>query len=297
MHVVDTEKYPLVSVAQYTPASHFIEEYDDAVIAPLQIPHCVFVQPSPYANDNSCLLDALRKAGANNARGIVQFDPHTIESGKLDSWHALGVRGVRVNLMSVGKEMSKEEFTDTILAYQPHLERLGWSLQLFISMPYVSILEEIVAEHKLAFSIIIDHFGGPSLPALPSRILNPSKELPGFQSLINLLTAPSTSPTKTYVKLSAPYRLFPRPDKTVSPSHAEQSAQFDALTPITMDILRNAGMSRVLFASDWPHTRFHGVDVSGWTKTLLARCWEVGGEEMCERVFRGNAEDLYGVAR
>ena len=54
-------------------------------------------------------------------------------------------------------------------------------------------------------------------------------------------------------------------------------------------------MNRVVFASDWPHTRFEGLDIKPFVKRVMEWCeWD---ERLIERVFRGNAEMLWDVER
>src|SRR5258706_6260106 len=59
----------------------------------------VFVQPSAYLRDNSCMLDAMR-AIRHPCRGIVDIDEDAPDS-VLAEMHKLGVRGVRINVSPV----------------------------------------------------------------------------------------------------------------------------------------------------------------------------------------------------
>jgi len=92
----------------------------------------VFVQPSIYANDNSCMLDALRAIGPRRARAVVSFDPLTTPSHTLREWHAIGVRGVRLNLQSTGKEMGAQDLSAALLQYANAIRPLHWVLQLYV---------------------------------------------------------------------------------------------------------------------------------------------------------------------
>ena len=56
----------------------------------------VFVQPSAYGRDNSCMLDAMREIGVARCRGIVDVDEDAPDS-VLAEMDKLGVRGVRIN--------------------------------------------------------------------------------------------------------------------------------------------------------------------------------------------------------
>lgn len=272
MHIVDPTLYPLSQSAMYTPKVHTLDHaiaYETSV----NIPNMVLVQPSIYCNDNSCLLNALRKVGPKHARGVVAFDPVSTPFSQLREWHLLGVRGVRINLQSVGKSLRKVRFRRLLLRYADAIRPLNWVLQLYIPLHAMSIVEEIAP--RLQVRLCVDHFGHPSLPdqELYMHTRDPYT-LAGFQSLVNLLEQ-----RNTFVKLSAPYRISQLPD-------------FSDLEPIAKELLRVAGGNQVVFATDWPHTRFEGsVDSRLWITMVLGWCG--GDTALAERLFRGNAEDLW----
>lgn len=267
MHVVDPSTYPLTSDARYCPKTHTLEQaltFEQSV----GLDKIVLVQPSIYGNDNSCMLDALQALGPERGRAIVQFEPQTIPESTLKDWHRMGVRGVRLNFSSVGKSPDTERLRSLLHRYAQDCRPLGWVIQLYLPMDMISYLEPIVPE--LGVRICIDHMGHPSLSGTP-----PSSpyDLAGFQSLVNLLESGTT-----FVKLSAPYRL-------------SNTKDYDDLEPIATEILRVAGKTGVVFATDWPHTRFEGLDIKPWISTVLQ--WCDGDEELIKRLFRGNAEDIW----
>ena len=64
----------------------------------------VFVQPSAYGLDNSCMLDAMAEmAPATAPRHRPSRRDQAQRCGSWPSWHALGVRGVRINVSPVRK--------------------------------------------------------------------------------------------------------------------------------------------------------------------------------------------------
>src|SRR5215468_10229590 len=89
------ERYSYGTDLRYRPPLAPLEEYLK-VARRLGFVRFVFVQPSAYGLDNSCMLDAMRAMPANVRRGIVDLDETTITDGELADWHALGVRGIRV---------------------------------------------------------------------------------------------------------------------------------------------------------------------------------------------------------
>ncbi|KAG2001066.1 hypothetical protein GB937_010550 [Aspergillus fischeri] len=273
MHVVEPSRYPVSPGAAYIPSSHTLEEAL-AFESTLGMENVVLVQPSIYGTDNSCLLEALERIGPSRGRGVVVIDTATTCPTTLSAWHTLGVRGVRVNLKSVGKVLSEAELAETLSQHAELIRTLGWMIQLYLPLHMMPMLERIVP--SLGVKICIDHFGSPQLPP-PSIITNGQFNpytLPGFSALISLLQA-----GQTYVKISAPYRL-------------SKDKQLRDLGAITRELLRRAPR-RVIYATDWPHTRFHGVDVRPFTEMCLRLCASETG--LTERVFKSNAEELMCV--
>jgi predicted TIM-barrel fold metal-dependent hydrolase len=270
MHVVDLE-YPLSSPA-YKPHAASLS---DALTAEssLGISNLVFVQPSIYGNDNSCLLEAMESLGPQHARGVVAFDPATISKDELHRWHHIGVRGVRVNLMSTGKTPSSKELSDLLWAYAEVIRPLDWVLQLYLDMENLPSLEDTIP--NLGVKVCLDHFASPWIPPnSKSRAPIDPYDLEGFDSLMSLLRQGNT-----YVKFSAAYRLSPDPN----------SKDVEA---IAREILRVAH-GRAVFATDWPHTRFDGLDIAPYVQQCLD--WCDGNSKRVERVFRKNAEELWDV--
>lgn len=276
MHVVDPDNYPLAADAQYTPTPHTLS-HAMSFYSTIGINSMVFVQPSIYGNDNSCMLDALRSIGPQRGRAVVTFDPSTVPSKTLREWHAIGVRGVRLNLQSVGQEMDAAELATALQQYAKAIRPLHWVLQLYVPLKMATSLEGIVPD--LGVRVCLDHFGHPRLPDPAAGELYTTSgdpyALPGFGSLVNLLRQGST-----YVKLSAPYRI------------SKQEGQRD-LEPLARELLSVAGKRSVVFATDWPHTRFAGLDIRPFMERVLEWCGD--DQELVERLFRGNAEDLWDV--
>ncbi|KAI3393692.1 hypothetical protein diail_3787 [Diaporthe ilicicola] len=272
MHVVDPGRYPLSFAAVYKPSPHTVSQAIDFETS-IGASHLVIVQPSIYGNDNSCLLDALRAFGPTRARGVVAFDPAVTPSSTLQEWHRLGVRGVRLNLRSTGNTMSHSEMETVLRSYADAVRPLDWVIQLYIPLEMVKVLEQVMP--TLGVRVCIDHMGSPDLSSPPHQAsrLDPYS-LNGFSSLIRLLQGGNT-----FVKLSAPYRLSKGKDHI---------RDVDA---VARELIRVAGRTRAVFASDWPHTRFEGLDIRPWIDHVLS--WCNGSQYLAERIFRDNAEELW----
>ncbi|KAJ1333184.1 amidohydrolase family protein [Microdochium nivale] len=335
MHILDP-RFPLSPSAVYTPsptapttlkhARHFESD--------VGLENVVLVQPSIYGYDNSCLLDALRLLGPGRARGVVAFeDPATwafdnedepaisssssdnsstttltdlttsISHQTLQDWHQLGVRGVRINLQSAGdRQVSPDSFRALLQRYIDVVRPLGWVVQVYIPMDMMHILEPLVMSNaNKGVKLCVDHMGHPHISRLAEyQATHNPYTIPGFDALVRLLDT-----GKVYVKLSAAYRFSTETmtavTTTTTPTIASRKApvSLDAVShdvwPIATELLQVAGRSRVVFATDWPHTRFDGLDIRPWMQSVVDMC--AGDAELVERVFRGNAEELWSVER
>ncbi|KIW70751.1 hypothetical protein PV04_02992 [Phialophora macrospora] len=245
--------------------------------ARLGLRNIVLVQPSCYGHDNTYLLQALKKLGPRRARGVVAFDPRTTTVQDLQSWHRLGVRGVRINLKSVDATTDRAAFEALLTRYADAVRPLRWVVQLYVPMELAAWLEDLAA--VLDVKLCLDHFGCPDLPAVStsSTIETPIDpyEIPGFRSVINLL-----GQGQTYIKFSGAYRL-------------SQDPLLRDLTPVARELLRVAGATRVVFATDWPHTRFNGLDITPFVEQCIQWCDH--DEVLIDRIFRGTAEELWDV--
>jgi predicted TIM-barrel fold metal-dependent hydrolase len=268
MHVVDPKRYPLASSAIYTPSTHSVWDavsFENTV----SMKNILLVQPSIYGNDNSAMLDAMKALGPERSRGVVVFDESTVETSTLQEWHEMGVRGVRLNLASTSQNPDLDAFRNTIKRYAELVEPFGWMVQIYMSMDLLSELESTIKE--LGVQVCFDHFAQPAKPPKTTGSKFDPYSINGFSSLIRLLQHGNV-----FVKFSAPYRV------------ALDSHQLDA---VAKEILRVQN-DRVVFATDWPHTRFEGLDI----KPFEERCLEWAEDAGCvEKVFSTNARKLWSV--
>jgi len=263
MHIIDPNVYPLPSVLAYTPPLATLTSALDA-IAPLS--QLCIVQPSFYGLDNSCTLEALKSLGKERACAVIELDPALVTEEQMRNWDQAGVRGVRINLVSRAIDADQEELEKAVKSHADLIRPWGWALQLYAPMSAMDFLGDIIP--SLGIPVVFDHFAYPSSP------LSSSSSPAGFASLLRTLSAPAS---QLYIKISAPYRLdFPLSD----------------LRPL-FDALFHAGSDRLVFATDWPHTRFDGIDTQGWITTAVGWCLENGGERAVEMLFKTNAERLW----
>ncbi|KAM5350774.1 hypothetical protein ACJ41O_007279 [Fusarium nematophilum] len=270
---MDPVRYPPVDDVPYTPGVYTV--WDNAVFeSSIGCEHVFFVQTATHGNDLTLMLDSLRAYGNQRALGLALFDPNTTSHEQLRRWNNLGVRGVRVNLVTYGDDTSIEELKSQITKYVRLIKTYGWVLQLYTKMERIVELEDFLP--KLGVRVVFDHYGDPTIPE-SAKPVKPY-DIKGFSALVRLLKTGTT-----WVKISGAYRF----------SHAESDIWED-VDPVTLELF-NVAPKRVVFGSDWPHTRFDGLDIKPWVSHLLDLT--EGNETLRNNLFRHNARELWGVEK
>ena len=181
------------------------------------------VTVSVYGTDNRCTYDALQRL-QGKGRGVAFIDPDTITDDELDKLHSVGFRAVRVYMRAVSKNASQTEWPTVLRKYAARIRRLGWAIQIYISLAQVGEVFPLVPE--LGVKIVFDHLAHPEAGISPSL-------QPGCEELYKGLKENKN----VFVKLSGTYRLTRVPDLE---SHIKH------LLKIAPD--------QVVWGSDWPHT-------------------------------------------
>ena len=255
IHVIGpAERYPLDPRRNYTPVACSLAQYRE-VMAACGIARAVLVQPSVYGTDNRQLLDALREGGTA-FRGVVVLAAD-VSDAELDAMHALGVRGVRLNLVN-----PQVVAIDEVVAMCARVAERGWHLQVQMrwSDAAQTTLAGVAAQVNLP--LVIDHMGRP-----------PALEAP--RALLDLLAS-----GRAWVKLSAPYRL----EAAGAPPHADLLPLVHALVASNPD--------QVLWASDWPHTERFTPNPNYADLVDLLPDW-LGSDDLRQRVCVANPARLY----
>jgi 2-pyrone-4,6-dicarboxylate lactonase len=190
----------------------------------------VFVQPSAYGRDNRCMLDAMREVGIARCRGIVDVDENAPDA-LLAEMHAVGVRGVRINVSPV--KPSAPGFSETM---RPRIERLdarcaelGWQLDFLGPGWLTEELMPVFARLRVPFTIA--HMGMFRAENGPQQ--------PGFQKLLDFLRH---GHGRAWVKLTGTYRM------ASFPTFADAAPMAHALIEAAPD--------RLIWGSDYPHLSF-----------------------------------------
>lgn len=255
------DRYPLKAETHFVPHETPWTMYA-ALLRSLGCERAVLVQPSVYGSDNAAIEHALAAPEGLALRAIAVVAPG-IADAELDRLHALGFRGVRINLAAATRGLGLADAK----ALAPRLRERGWHLQVYADLQAEPALADELA--RLPLPVVLDHFGRvPASGGLAS---------PGAQALLRLLAQ-----EHGWVKLSAPYFV-----STDFPAWAD-------LAPLARAIVQ-AAPDRTLWGTDWPHAsarRFMQADAE--LADALAT-W-VPDDEARRRVLVDNPARLYGFA-
>ena len=198
-------------------------------------------------------------------RGVAVPEPGMSLAG-LQDWHALGVRGVRINL-SLGMGPG----ADDIEPIARRVADLGWHLQLL--MPIEQLLAMAPLLLRLPVDLVFDHFAR----------LTPKQgcQHPAHALLLELLAG-----GRAWLKLSGGY--------LVSALGSSEDPALHALARSFID----AAPDRLLWGSDWPHASasagLHPLPDDAHQIDALAQ-W-AGDAHTLQQVLVHNPERLYGFA-
>jgi predicted TIM-barrel fold metal-dependent hydrolase len=257
------DRYPYKAERSYTPPEAPEEAFRHNLHT-LGLQRAVYVQPSVYGTDNSRMLALLEDGPADDDiqwRGIAVVDTD-VSDAELERLHAAGVRGVRLNLLFRGGV----DF-DTVAGLAERIAPLGWHVQFLVDVSEFADLGRRLG--GLPVPSVVDHLG--HLP------VQKGVDNAGFRDLLALVRE-----GRTWVKLSAPYRLT-----------ALRQPPYTDVDPFAAALVE-ANPQRLVFGTDWPHP---GVTVpmpnDGDLLSEFLR-WMDGDEDLLKRVMVENAARLYG---
>ncbi len=262
------QRYPVGTDLRYRPPYAPLADYL-ALAGTLGVERYVFVQPSAYGRDNTCLLDAMRETNARFGpvcRGIVDVDAG-VPDAELARLHALGVRGVRINVSPV-----KPPAPGFGAALRPRIERLdarlaeiGWQLDFllpgWLTHELMGTLSRLRVNHSLAHMGMFLARDGPHQR--------------GFAALLDLLRH---GDGRCWVKLTGVYRM------STAPGFADAAPMVHALVAAAPD--------RLIWGSDYPHLSFADKVGSVELFDLLGK-WLPDDADR-RRVLVANPQRLYG---
>lgn len=217
----DSARFPMAPERTYTPEPASVKEIR-ALHGALHTSRVVIVQPSVYGTDNACTLDAISQLGPS-ARGVAVIDDKTPEP-TLDEMSRVGVRGIRLNLETVG-------VTDPAVArqrFQRAVARIvgrNWHIQIYARLSVIEAIKDLVMEAPVP--VVFDHFGRAQASL--------GIQQAGFATLVNLVRT-----GKAYVKISAPYLA------------STQTPDYPDVVPYAQALVA-ANPERLIWGTNWPH--------------------------------------------
>jgi D-galactarolactone isomerase len=216
MHFYDT-KIP-GRPGTFLPGNFSVEDYR-ALQERLGLERVVVVQANAYGDDNTVVLESIRKIG-KGAKGVAVVKPD-VGDAELDRLTKGGMVAVRIMTLHGG--MLGFDVMDAVMQ---RVHPFGWHANIQLDGRDLSKYEAQIK--RLPGKFVIDHTG---------KFLEPvstgSKE---FRSLLNLVET-----GRCWVKLSAPYET----SKTGGPKYEDVGRLAKALV--------KKAPERMLWASNWPH--------------------------------------------
>jgi predicted TIM-barrel fold metal-dependent hydrolase len=262
---VDSHAHVFVQGLPLAPHRRHTPEYDATLGDYLSlldkhgVSHGVLVQPSFLGFDNSFLLDALRRERVR-LRGIVMLDPST-SAPQLQELDALGVRGVRLNLVGLPVPDLRSHLWTGFLA---RVRALDWHVEVHRE---AADLRQCVEPLLLAgCKVVVDHFGRPD-----SKTRGNDR---GFEWLLD-----QAATGCVWVKLAAAYRNWDEEDGMESIAAAAA-------------LLSHFGPERLVWGSDWPNTQHQ--DRAGFASALQALDRWIADPEARRRILVDTPAALFG---
>src|SRR5262245_3668340 len=149
------DKYPHVTTdLRYSPPHEPWEKYLK-LAKRIGFERFVFVQPSAYGLDNSCMYDAMKLVDPKIRRGICHLDEKNAKDSVLQDWHALGVRGVRINISPIRQPEAglADEVRPKIVRTAEICRGLGWHLDLLLPGWPIDELRKTLYELPVEFTV------------------------------------------------------------------------------------------------------------------------------------------------
>jgi predicted TIM-barrel fold metal-dependent hydrolase len=229
----------------------------------------VFVQPSAYGLDNSCMLDAMAEMQPELRRGIVHLDASAPNDAQLATWHALGVRGVRINVSPVRQQEAglADKLRPKIMRTAEICKGLGWHLDLLMPGWLIDELMPTLRELPVQFSVA--HMGLYPANSGPTQA--------GFQEFLRLAGDGSK---RCWVKLTGIYRF-------------SQDPTLVDVRPFAESLIASVP-DQLIWGSDFPHLSFHDKVGTIQLYNLLGQ-W-APDSSMRKRILVDNPARLFGFA-
>lgn len=260
MHFYGPEdEYPLAPTAPFPPPPASIADYG-RVQERLGLERVVVVQPSAYAKDNRCTMDAVADLG-EKARAVVVVDT-AVTDDELNRLTRDGARGIRFHMLKGG--VLPWDILDEMAG---RVHEFGWHVQL--QLDGRELPERMAVLERLPGTLVIDHIGKFLEPVAPDH--------EAFRCLLRLLET-----GRVWVKLSAPYET-----SKIGPP------RFDDVGALARELVK-AAPERMLWATNWPHPGQTGERYPDDAQLLDLLLHWADDDATRTRILSDNPAALYG---
>lgn len=250
-------RYRYAPGRRYTPPDATLDDYV-RMLQTIGVERAVLVQPSVYMTDNAAILDALASQRFP-LRAVVAVDDRASDA-ELERMHALGARGIRVNLRN-----DNGATADMAPRLAQRIARFGWHLQFHVEGRNFTAARALF--ERLPVDVVLDHI--VQVPVAEG--LNSA----AFTSILEFVAS-----GRCWVKLSAPMRM------------SQEEYPYADLIPYIRKLVE-VRPDRMLWATDWPHTTLtKRMPNDGDLADLLA-LWIPHGATRAQ-VLVDNPAKLYG---
>ncbi len=235
--MIDTHVHLFVRGLPLAPVRRYVPDYDAtvetyrALMKANGITRAVIVQPSFLGTDNSFMCDITRRF-PDVFRGIATVDVN-VSDDELDALAKDGIVGIRLNLDGLPlPDFASSKWQRLFDA----LKKRRWQIEVHRQARDLPVLIDPLLETGI--DIVVDHFGRPDDDLGVEDL--------GFKYLVRRGDSPNL-----WVKLSASYR---NGDAGRGSATAVKAARI---------LIDRMGTGRLMWGSDWPHTRHESTEGVG----------------------------------
>jgi len=251
--------FPLVENRLYNPPEASGEEYIGMLDA-LGLTRGVLVQPSVYGTDNRAMLDVLA-IYPDRLRGVAVL-PFDVSLEEIHRLHALGVRGVRCNIVDLQTGKGKLPIDD-LKQLANKIKKLGWHIEFLMHVNEFADLD--LQLQTLDIPLVFGHLG-----YVPAQI----EQTEGFEAMIRM-----AKKGLAWIKLTAPYRL------------TTQAYPYPSVNTAAERLLAEVPHC-LMWGSDWPHVFIKSAMPNDGDLYNLFLDW-VKDEALLQTILVDNPASIY----
>lgn len=243
----------------YNPPEASGEEYIGMLEA-LGLTRGVLVQPSVYGTDNRAMLDVLA-IYPDRLRGVAVL-PFDVPLEEIHRLHALGVRGVRCNIVDLQTGKGKLPI-DNLKQLANKIKKLGWHIEFLMHVNEFADLD--LQLQTLDIPLVFGHLG-----YVPTQI----EQTDGFEAMIRM-----AKKGLAWIKLTAPYRL------------TTQAYPYPSVNATAHRLLAEVPQC-LMWGSDWPHVFIKSAMPNDGDLYNLFLDW-VKDEALLQTILVDNPASIY----